>query len=313
MAKPSSYMDPGILKATTKHDQVKKVKNSLSSPPQQVDPSQTKIINPIKNPKQESKTDYSGNPKELGGFTNQCLVSPVYTSHLTQLKKLDLSSHGLTTFPEDLLLCDKLEELNLSNNPLGPSFKFPKWLYFRDSLKQLDLSGCGLTTFPGDFWWCDKLEELNISNNSLGPSFKFSELLHFPDSLKKLDLSGCGLRTFPEDYWWCDELEELNLSKNPLGPSCIFPKKRCLFFSLKKLDLSGCGLKEWPCTLENYSSLQELNLSNNFIGHEDLLEKLNSGKMFISHSSLYTSGKGLFGPLARIIFEDTVYTQSNGG
>jgi Leucine-rich repeat (LRR) protein len=133
--------------------------------------------------------------------------------------------------------------------------------------------------------------------------------------LKKLDLSGCGLTEFSESFMYFYELEELNLSNNPLGPSFIFPTKLEFWFQLKKLDLSGCGLKEWPCALEKCSNLQELNLSNNSIGHEELLEELNSGKMFISHLSLYKSGKikGPFGPMTRIIFEDTVFTQRNGG
>ena len=260
MAEPSSYMDPRTSKASTKPDQVKNVKDSNFG-----SPIQTKNIGLTKNPKQESKTDYSGNPKEfIHGLPNKYLSS-VYTSHLTHLEKLDLSGRGLTKLPDRLWECDEVEELNLSNNPLDPSFIFPMLSRLQDSLKKLDLSGCGLTKLPEDFG----------------------------------------------KYWY--KLEELNLSNNPLGPSFIFPMLSRLQRSLKKLDLSGCGLKEWPCASEKCSSLQELDLSNNSIGHEELLKELNSGKMCISHLSSYKSGKGPFGPMTRIFFEDTVLIQRNGG
>ncbi len=410
MAEPSSYMDPGTSKASTKPDQVKNVKDSNFG-----SPIQTKNIGLTKNPKQESKIDHSGNPKEfIHGLPNKHLSS-VCTSHLTHLKKLDLSGRGLAKFPDDLCGCGEVEEINLSNNPLGPSLIFPMSPQLRYSLKKLDLSGCGLTKSPEGFQYlnCYKLEELNLSNNPLGPSFIFSmssqhcyslkkldlsgcDLRMLPEgfqyycykleelnlsnnplvppvifpispqlcyglkkldlsgcgltklpegfqyycykleelnlsnnplvppfifsmsqlrySLKKLDLSGCGLTKLPEGFqYYCYELEELNLSNNPLVPPFIFPIKLKFWALLKKLDLSGCGLKEWPCALERCSNLQELNLSNNSIGHEELLEELNSGKIFISHLSSYKSGKGLFGPMTRIIFEDTMFTQRNGG
>ena len=84
MAEISYNMDPGwedptwedsTWEASTNLDQVKNVKDSFSSSPQQIDPSQTKIINP-KHSKQEPKTDYSGNPKEFSGQSNIFLGYP---------------------------------------------------------------------------------------------------------------------------------------------------------------------------------------------------------------------------------------------
>ncbi len=60
MAEPVDCMLLDFCDASTRPDQVKNVKDSLGSPPQQTDPSQTKIINPIKNPTPELETDYSG-------------------------------------------------------------------------------------------------------------------------------------------------------------------------------------------------------------------------------------------------------------
>jgi Leucine-rich repeat (LRR) protein len=139
-------------------------------------------------------------------------------------------------------------------------------------------------------------------------------------SLKKLDLSGCGLTKLPGSLELYRKLEELNLSNNPRIHSdrsfLKIPKCR-----LKKLDLSGCGLTELPNDLEECGNLQEFNFSNNFFDHQDLLEKLNSGKVF--SLGFHQSGKELlkftasrlvlFKPTCRIIFEDAVYTQSGGG
>jgi Leucine-rich repeat (LRR) protein len=140
------------------------------------------------------------------------------------------------------------------------------------------------------------------------------------DSLKKLDLSGCGLtELYP--LFECEKIEELNLSNNPLAPpvSSFFRGMD----NLKKLDLSGCGLKELPYDLKICVNLQELNLSNNFFGHQDLLERLNSGNS--TEGSLWQriiktvkqSGKEslklVATNLTRIIFADANYTHINGG
>jgi hypothetical protein len=119
--------------------------------------------------------------------------------------------------------------------------------------------------------------------------------------LKKLDLSGCGLTKLPEGLGSCYQLEELNLSNNSLQLAAICFSLAWLV-RLKVLDLSSCGLKEWPYSLHGCSNLQALNLSDNFIGHNDLLGKLNCGKMF-----------SLSSKLTRVIFEDAVYTKKNRG
>ncbi|XP_028409879.1 uncharacterized protein LOC114532546 isoform X2 [Dendronephthya gigantea] len=81
---------------------------------------------------------------------------------LYSLRKLDLSGCGLTEVLE-LEYLDKLEELNLSNNPLRMSDWKMRGLY---SLRKLDLSGCGLTEVPV-VKYPDELEELNLSNNHI--------------------------------------------------------------------------------------------------------------------------------------------------
>jgi Leucine-rich repeat (LRR) protein len=185
----------------------------------------------------------------------------------------------------------------------------------------LDLSGCGFTKLPEDLRAYERLEELNLSNNPLS-NLDISSLEYFPCyGLKKLDLSGCGLTKLPKGLHNYHRLEELNLSNNLLSNLDISSLEYLPPYRLKKLDLSGCGLTKLP-DFKECSNLQELNFSNNSFDHQDLLEKLNSGKVF-SCSGFHQSGKKLLEPTAsglglskrtcRIIFEDAVYMQSSGG
>jgi Leucine-rich repeat (LRR) protein len=196
-------------------------KDSISPPSHQIDPSQTKSINTIKNPRQESRTDYSENLKEFLDLSNKRLslsdISPIIKSH-RYVKKLDLSSCGLTTLPEGLEYCDELEELNLSNNHLS-HLRSPCWCYIPwVTLRKLNLSGCGLGKLPEGLKFCDELEELNLSNNDLSNLRSPRNWCYIPwRTLRKLDLSGCGLTRLPESLKFCDELGELNLSNNPLS------------------------------------------------------------------------------------------------
>ena len=246
------------------------------------------------------------------------------------LKKVNLSGCGLTQFPRGLDVCVRLKELNLSNNPLGDS----NISFFLESihenthgLKKLNLSGCGLKQFHLDsrFW---ELEELDLSNNPLGDSniSSFLASIHqHTHRLKKLNLSGCGLKQFHWDsHFW--ELEELDLSNNPLGDSSmgttLLQKSEqksilhlCPMIWLKKLNLSDCGFKTWPHVVHHPLNLEELNLSNNSINHQHIFENL-PGSLSLQKSNepleLEPIGLGFF-VAKRIIFEDAVYVQTNGG
>ena len=277
MAEPFSHTESGTTDASTKLDKEKNVKDFIRSPSLQIDPRQTKGISLIKNPKQESKTDYSYNPSKVD-------------------------------------LCNK-PHVSLSDKSVLISSRDMRYR------KKLDLSGCGLTKLPEDLCAYHRLEELNLSNNPLS-NLDISSLKYFPwYMLKKLDLSGCGLTKLPGDLCAYHRLEELNLSNNPLSNLDISSLEYLPPYMLKKLDLSGCGLTKLP-DLKECSNLQELNFSNNSFDHQDLLEKLNSGKVF-SSSGFRQSGKKLLEPTAsglglskrtyRIIFEDAVYIQSSGG
>ena len=127
------------------------------------------------------------------------------------LKKLHLSGCNLSgQHLEDLKSLRRLEDLNLSNNPL-PSIKLFSSKSMLD-LRTLDISGCGLADKDlKDFALWDGVEELNLSNNPL------SHMLQYPKNLRKLNLSGCCLTKWPSGLGECSSLEELDLSNNSFG------------------------------------------------------------------------------------------------
>jgi Leucine-rich repeat (LRR) protein len=299
-------------------------KDSISPPSHQIDPSQTKSINTIKNPRQESKTDYSENPKEFLDLSNKRLslsdISRIIKSH-RYVKKLDLSSCGLTTLPEGLEYCVELEELNLSNNDLSNLRSPRNWCYIPwRTLRKLDLSGCGLTRLPESLKFCDELGELNLSNNPLSH-------LRAPFCGLRLPYSAIFLPV-PQARIFGEVLKVFHSAQN--WPVCVrcpltirartsgrhfakFHQRAYIpWGTLRKLDLSGCRLRKLPGCLKFCDELEELNLSNNL--QLNLLEELNSGHS--SDKTLFqskTSGLVLSKPTCRIIFEDAIYTQSSGG
>ena len=201
-----------------------------------------------------------------GKHLSRSNISSLAYSFQHKLKKLDVSGCGLTDAGlNGLKDCHRLEELNLSNNPLC-HFRFRGWWEHLSSLKKLDLSGCSLTA-GADLYGlnnCLKLEELNLSNNPLH-HFRSRVFLRYPFSLKKLDLSGCGLTADADldGFENCHRLEELNLSNNPLRHFRFRGYWEHLS-SVKKLDLSGCGMTDTDLDgLKNFHGLKELNLSNN--------------------------------------------------
>ena len=250
--------------------------------------------------------DLSNNP--LGDSSISSLELRVFYS----VRKLNLSGCGLKQIPNfhDL----EVEELDLSNNPLDDSDMTSSRLSdvgSVGSVGKLNLSGCSLKHVPN--LHCFEVEELDLSNNPLGNIGLLRYEMRNEESFRKLNISGCGLRHFPEDLS-LHGLEELNLSNNPLGDHQSDESPWDLMFgiSLRKLNLSSCGLKKWPYVLYSPVNLQELNLCDNFIDHRDLLEKLNSGKSGNKLLEPTPVGLGIF-MATKIIFDDAVYLQTNGG
>ena len=226
-------------------------------------------------------------------LSNQCLkdLSSLKDRFHSGLEKINLSGCGLTQFPEGLDVCVELEEVNLSNNPLGdsdtPVSSFLESLP-KSRLKKLNLSDCGLKQFQGSFHF-GPLEELNLSNNPLGHlSMSFSSSVGLALLRKLIGHSGKSI---------------LDLDLTSL-------------MWLKKLNLSDCGFKTWPLVVHQVINLEELNLSNNFINHQHIFENLPSSLSLQKpgNEQLEPTPIGLgFFVARKIIFEDAVYVHVNGG
>ena len=306
--------------ALKKHDERRSLKDSNSSPPQQ-----KKVLNLPSNIPEKQDLQNCNDLTELD-LSNQHLSlseigSLIQTTRISYLLKVKMSGCGLTQIPLCLRHCIRLQELELSNNFLGDSdTSLLTNSTFVCKLIKLDLSGCGFKENPVKNLHFGRLEELNLSNNPLDKSFS-SLCLFGSTMLKKLSLSSCGLRHLPSDLLSLNELEELDLSNNPLGNSSSDTSLLDLVPTiwLKKLNLSDCGLKKWPFVRHEPINLQELNLSNNMIDHQDQLKrserKMSRLSTFQTISELSEQrliGLGLF-KAAKIVFEDVVYLQLDGG
>lgn len=127
---------------------------------------------------------------------------------LNQLKTIDLTSTGLTTFPSSLVSqCPCLEQLDISSNQITA---LPEANCLPQSLKTLNISNNKLATFPSPASPLPLLEKLDLSFNEITilPS-----LVQFP-SLKALNISSNQIAALPEADCLPQSLTVLDISNN---------------------------------------------------------------------------------------------------
>jgi len=108
----------------------------------------------------------------------------IQNKHITGLI---LNYCNLSEVPPELKELKNLENLNLSNNPLG---RVPKWIKNFKKLRILKLNHSNLKKFPEEVLLLDSLEDLHLGGN------KITEI--------------------PESIYSLPKLKELNLSLNPI-------------------------------------------------------------------------------------------------
>jgi Leucine-rich repeat (LRR) protein len=187
---------------------------------------------------------------------------------------LDLSSLGLSAFPEELMRLNNLRALYLEGNQithLPENFNPPnlRTLFLQNTpithlpenfnppnLRELYLTFSGITHLPENFN-PPNLEKLRLA---------FSGITHLlanfnPPNLEELDLSYTPITHLPENFN-PPNLEELDLSYTPIThlPENFNPP------NLEKLDLSRNSITQLP---ENFNppNLRNLNVSNAGITH----------------------------------------------
>lgn len=140
------------------------------------------------------------------------LKVPSSIRRLSGLKKLDLSSNGLTGIPSELFLLEKLVELDLGINHLK---SLPKGIAGLKKLKVLKLNSN----------WTHKLDVTNLMDE-----------IHLLENLQTLHLWSCqSVKSIPASIEKCKKLTELDLDNNLLTdlPEAVLKMKW-----LKKLRLT---------------------------------------------------------------------------
>lgn len=187
-----------------------------------------------------------------------------YIQSLTNISDIILSNCQIVTFNTNILCCQELVSLDLSNNRIGP-----------DGAKSLELV----------FSQCKTLVNLNLSKNLIGANGAESigkmigqcqTLLYLNINSNKIGTNGIrSLSKVLKEFGQCKSLIYLNLSNNQIGSSGI--KSLIIAFSIltiKHLDLSwnlidssGIEIIERYLYTNMYKtlSLKSLNLCNNQI------------------------------------------------
>ena len=176
-------------------------------------------------------------------------------SNLESIRLGNNSISDLSVFELESL--SMLEELDLSNNPLGPSFYLEQ-----GSLKEIILTNCGIETI--DLSGMGTLENVFLDQNPLGPALSLES-----GSLEYLYVNDCGL-------------EMLNIS----GLTNLSTLSAALN-NLSEISLDENKLLE--VVLVSNNSLTELDVSNNplvhaiWVGNNNLIE-LNMKNGLVSES-----------------------------
>ncbi|XP_026822165.1 leucine-rich repeat-containing protein 15-like isoform X2 [Rhopalosiphum maidis] len=191
---------------------------------------------------------------------------PLQVSHMTNCKKLNLSSNNIQQIEkdalqnlwnlEDLILSNNsimniadinpselfnntknIKRLNLSNNHITDLGQNHSTILISESLEVLDVSQCQILSVVGQIVLSGltKLKYLNLSNN---PILLFGEL--FSNSITTLNLRGCLLVHLKDDALsGFTQLDLLDISLNDQ----LFIDNTIHTKTLKTLDISQCSVR----------------------------------------------------------------------
>ncbi len=193
------------------------------------------------------------------------------------VKLLNLSNIGLTTFPMDILKLSNLEVLNLGGNELT---SLPPEIRGLKKLRELNLIKNNFDTLPSVIGELANMERLELGYNgllSLPPEIgklekleilhlNFNKLETLPSEigqlkvLRYINLSGNRVTHFPKELWQVITLEQLILDRNKLTE---LPAGIGQLAILNQLTLDKNKLEALPSEFGNLSSLNYLSVSKN--------------------------------------------------
>ena len=236
---------------------------------------------PIKIPRLNNLTtaDLSGNhlrelPRTLERLVNLNLSRnkiiefprkmAVILANYKSLEFLDLSSNGMTSFPEILTTLRRLKRINLSDNLLSSLPLFPEHVEIIELTQNRftavpDFSP-GLLVLCLDFNLIEEfskeltgLHRLYFNMNRLA---RIDPGLHF-EHLEILELSKNRLESLPNLEVFAPNLKKFNASLNFLVEFPVFPK------SITEIVLSFNRIREIPSNLKDLTNLTQLDMTGN--------------------------------------------------
>lgn len=206
---------------------------------------------------------------------------PNSISSLTHLKKLDISSNGLTGEIPSLSSLNNLTYLNLSNN-----------------------------NFSGDIWnsfsALSNLEELHIGNNNC--SISNTDFSGF-SNLKILDISKLNLTEIPASLGSLPKLSSLDVSRNSITNF----SNLSILNNLQELNLSENNIDKVPSEINNFTNLKTLNLSNNPITQFSALNTLNNLEWLSLENNSLTNIPNEIASLQNLVHLNLSRNNINGG
>lgn len=168
--------------------------------------------------------------------------------------KLDLSNLGLKTIPAEIVVFEKIEEINLSNNEIS----YISNINILTNIKKLNLSYNKISDISF-IRKLTKLEILHISNN------KISNIKELPESLLELDISHNQLKGNIK----IENLKRLNISNNRGGLSKVNLNTNINNVEIEKLIISNNELINLNQFLR-FPKLKVLKASGNLIQNADI-------------------------------------------
>lgn len=234
----------------------------------------------------------SSQPKKI-----EALVSGIsITERLQRLRlhKICLTAQFLPVLTDDFHKASNLEELYLSENPLGSSIRcLADNLHHLQQLTVLELSNVRMderafSDLANSLYHVPHLKVLSVSRNQLGTSIsELADNLEYIPHLTDLELSDTkmdeeGARSLAKGLQFLSKLENLDISHNPLGSAVVVIAENlfraaCLTeLNMNDTKMGVEEITELTSYLRSFQTLRTLSVGYNPLaqGVCDLVENL---------------------------------------
>ena len=205
------------------------------------------------------------------------LKNEILTTKNLRKTKLELNDWGLTSFPVEILECDWLEELNLSDNRIKV---IPEGIGALKSLRSLNLNNNSIKKIPIGINKLSNLKQLGLHYNDIS---RLPEELFELTNLLVLGLNSNRIETIPDKIKRLNKLIMLGLADNQIKH---LPFEVIRLTHLKHLQLNGNPLKSPP--------LEVAQSANNILSIRTYFLELkkNDSKIFLNEVKLLVVGNG---------------------